>query len=246
MAHRIGSNELIYKDLNDHDNAVIIDKEPDTCPVCKQGIDPIWLQAHGKGGGTSPNDGYEIQSIYKCPRIECQAIFTAYYTSPSYYGYRRNENYVFLNESFIIPYKKSADFDTEIEKLSPSFIKIFNQAKRADENGLDEICGGGYRKALEFLIKDFVLLYDPKSKKEVEQHSLGWVIANKVQSERIQITAGLAKDVGNDEVHYIRKMETLSVEDLKKLITLTTHWIVDELLTGKYGKTREKLLSEHS
>lgn len=246
MAHRIGSHELIYKDLDGHDNAVIIDREPDTCPVCKHGIDPIWLQAHGKGGSSEPNDGYEVQSIYKCPRIDCQAVFTAYYSSPSFYGYRHNENYVFLRESFIIPYKKPISFDKEIEKLSPSFIKIYSQAKRADENGLDEICGGGYRKALEFLVKDFVLLYAPESKKEVEEHSLGWVIANKVQSERIQTTAGLAKDIGNDEVHYIKKMEILSVEDLKKLITLTTHWIVDELLTDKYGKLRKKLLSESS
>ena len=241
MARRTDSLELTFKDHRDHDNSVIVDAIPDECPVCERGIDARFLGAYGKH---DLRRGHFIQSIHQCPREECQAVFIAYYTSGSWYGSGRGNDHVFLHKTFVRSYVEDEIFDEEIEKLSPKFVQIFTQASIAENTGLKDICGMGYRKALEFLIKDYLILLKPKEKTAIETHSLGWLIANKIENERIKQTAGLAKEAGNDETHYIRKIEQLTVEDLKKLIRLTTHWIVDELLTKEYAEMYEQLMSE--
>jgi hypothetical protein len=37
--------------------------------------------------------------------------------------------------------------------------------------------------------------------------------------------------LGNDETHYIRKWEDKDLQDMKRLITLTTYWIMSDQLT---------------
>jgi len=41
------------------------------------------------------------------------------------------------------------------------------------QQDLKEICGVGYRKALEFLIKDYVILNHDDEKEKIEKNSLG-------------------------------------------------------------------------
>jgi hypothetical protein len=130
----------------------------------------------------------------------------------------------------------------EIEKLSSRFVRIYNQAKTAEEGGLDEISGPGFRKSLEILIKDYVIFIKPELKEQVISNSLGYAVFNYIENEKIKNMAGLAKDVGNDETHYDKKLEELTVEDLKKLIKLTSHWMVTELLTEQYSEFYKKLM----
>ncbi len=231
MAFDTTSKELHFKDKTGHDNAVIIDKYPDLCPVCDHGIDAKGIDAYGKTDMF--RDGHYIQAVFQCPRENCQAIFITFYTSASY-GPRNFNEYVFLRNCYVPAYFEPEKFDEEIESFSPDFIKIFTQAKMADSMGLHLICGAGYRKSLEFLIKDYVNFTKPKKKQIVSDHSLGWLIVNEVDSEKVKFTAGLAKDVGNDETHYEKKIEELSLEDLRKLIKLTTNWISDELTMRGY------------
>ena len=44
-----------------------------------------------------------------------------------------------------------------ISELSPNFCEIYNQAYIAEQTNLMQICGTGYRKSLEFLIKDYLI-----------------------------------------------------------------------------------------
>jgi len=233
MARNTKSLELIFKDLTGHDNAVVIDRYPDLCPACDHGIDAKLIDAYGRTD--LDGNGHHVQAIFQCPRQECQIIFVAHYTS-GYFSPRNYSEYVFLKGCRVPSYLETEKFEEEIVKLSPQFVTIFSQAKTAEEMNLDLICGCGYRKALEFLIKDYLVNKYSAEKKAVLANSLGWLIANKVDSEKIKVTAGLAKDVGNDETHYQKKMEELSLDDLKKLIRLTTHWITDELLTNHYAE----------
>lgn len=53
------------------------------------------------------------------------------------------------------------DFSQEIKDLSPNFVKIYHQAEQAENTGLSDICGLGYRKALEFLVKDYAIAFNP-------------------------------------------------------------------------------------
>lgn len=241
MARSLQSQELHFKDIKDHDNAVIIDKEPDTCPACSYGVEAISLGAYGK---TDLDRGHYVQSLYRCPRLECQAIFIAYYTSVGWIRPTDYNEYVFLRNTYIRPFIKDENFDEEIERLSPRFVEIYTQANIAEDMGLIDICGAGYRKSLEFLIKDYLKLTKPGKSDEIEEHLLGYVVAHYVEEEKIKNLAGLAKDIGNDETHYLRIIEGLSLEDMKKLIKLTTHWIVTELLTDKYSAIYRQLMQQ--
>lgn len=232
MARDTRSLELTYQDLNGQTDSVIIDKYPDRCPVCENGIEAKFFGAWGKSY-SDYGKGHLVQAVFRCPRLDCQTVFIAYYASfpGASYG---SDNYVFLKNTFVRPYFKPEEFDEEIVTLSPDFVAIYTQAKIAEEMGLDLICGPGYRKALEFLIKDFLIKTKSKNVDYVKNHGLGWLIANDIDSEKIKITSGLAKDLGNDETHYEKKIEKLTIEDMKKLIKLTSHWITDEILTEGY------------
>jgi hypothetical protein len=42
-------------------------------------------------------------------------------------------------------------FPESIKQISSTFCSVYNQALQAEENKLDQVCGPGYRKALEYL-----------------------------------------------------------------------------------------------
>lgn len=48
-------------------------------------------------------------------------------------------------------------FDKKIDEISPKFNEIYKQALAAEVSNLNEIAGLGYRKSLEFLIKDIAI-----------------------------------------------------------------------------------------
>ena len=56
------------------------------------------------------------------------------------------------------------------EEISPNFVSIYKEAMEAQEYGLVQICGPGFRKAFEFLIKDYAkqLVDNDKEKKTIE------------------------------------------------------------------------------
>ena len=115
---------------------------------------------------------------------------------------------------------QSETFDKNIKNISESFEKIYNEAYHAEQYGLMKICGVGYRKALEFLIKDYAKYKNPEKKEEIENNFLGPCINVYLQNQNIKAMAKRAAWLGNDETHYIRKRKT-SIKDLKELIKIT-------------------------
>lgn len=114
------------------------------------------------------------------------------------------------------------------------FQVIYNQANSAEQLNLLEICGVGYRKAFEFLIKDYAKKNYPDEIETIEKKALGRCINDYVEDERIKKVAKRAVWLGNDETHYVRKWEGKDLNDLKKLIELSLHWIEMEVLTESF------------
>jgi hypothetical protein len=57
-------------------------------------------------------------------------------------------------------------FPDAVAKLSPTFVSIFAEAEEAAQLRLQQIAGPGYRKAFEFLVKDYAKsLRLPESKR---------------------------------------------------------------------------------
>jgi len=243
MYPSLKGKSLVFWDDNDHHNEVIIDEIPDTCPRCDRGIKPIFVTSYGFKNERDYRSQFTIQTIFRCPRTECQVLFVTIYEGVEQAGSRGTSEYVFKRATgYLFRDQVGEKFGEEIEKLSIRFIKIYNQAKTAEEGGLDEMIGPGYRKALEILIKDYLIFIKPTIKEAVLNNSLGFVIVNYINNEKIKIMAGLAKNVGNNETHYQKKLEGLTIDDLKKLIKLTSHWIVTELLTKQYSELYKKLM----
>jgi hypothetical protein len=94
-----------------------------------------------------------------------------------------------------------------------------------------QICGCGYRKALEFLIKDYAKLRNAGKDTAIESAPLGPCIDTYVSDVRIRDIAKRATWLGNDETHYKRRWADKDLNDLKNLIRLVTYWIESEHLT---------------
>lgn len=124
-------------------------------------------------------------------------------------------------------------FSEIIRIVSTRFDEIYNEAYAAEQMGLMEVCGVGYRKALEFLIKDYIMEgKDEDVQERIKQTYLGPCIENYVTDLNVRNVSKRAVWIGNDETHYVRKWEDKDVQDLKGLIRLTIRWIEQEKETA--------------
>jgi hypothetical protein len=202
------------------DKNVEVDQIPDRCPVCLNGIQPIELnQLFLK------KEFMEV--VFRCPRQDCQRFFIA-----QYYSYYGTAGGLRAQLRSCVPLTVSvSDVSPVITAISPDFTAIFKQAEEAEKRNLLLVCGPGYRKALEFLIKDYVIRSNREKAEEVKKLLLGACISKYVTSDRVKQVAARAVWLGNDETHYLRKWEGKDLQDLKALIALTVHWIEMEELT---------------
>ncbi|GAA6336162.1 hypothetical protein I080019B2_09090 [Bacteroides stercoris] len=131
-----------------------------------------------------------------------------------------------------LPLKRT--FSNIISELSPNFCEIYNQAYIAEQTNLMQICGTGYRKSLEFLIKDYLISITPEDQHEtIRNKFLNNCIRDNISNINIKTVASRAVWLGNDETHYTRKWEDKDINDLKSIIELTLHWIESEIRTQK-------------
>ena len=128
-------------------------------------------------------------------------------------------------------YYEKEDFDEKIEEISPQFVKIYNQALQAESMALDEIAGLGYRKSVEFLIKDFAIYKNPEKESEIKNTWMKVCIENYIDNKQIRILAERSDWIGNDEAHYVRKQEDRDIDDMKKFIKAMVYFIGMTLIT---------------
>ncbi|WP_349346281.1 hypothetical protein [Priestia megaterium] len=198
-------------------------KIPDTCPICSFGISPKCILVHDKSEVIT-------ELLFGCPRYECNSLFFAIYRD----DFRGGE---FVR---LYPYSKvNKKFPEEITEVSSEFVLIYNQAHHAEQEGLDLICGVGYRKALEYLIKDFAISSNSEDIEKIQKMPLQQCVQNYINQSDIKDMAERAIWLGNDETHYVRKWETKDITDLKNLIDLTVYYLSVALKAKKY---REEML----
>lgn len=189
----------------------------DNCPICETNIAPI-LQC-------VLSDNYYHHIVVVCPK--CGDVFMQKWDIENWSGE-------------IFPKKAIVEhFDPLINELSENFVKIYNQSKIAESNYLDEVAGMGYRKSLEFLIKDYISRKNPDNIDTIQKTALGNCINEYVENDKIKEMARRASWIGNDEAHYLRKWADKDISDLKSLIGLTVYWISYELKTEEYIRTMQ-------
>lgn len=162
-------------------------------------------------------------AVYRCANEKCQRVFIVEYEGHQI-GFGKFE-YEFAK---IFPKHNSKDLNDDVlYAISPIFIQIYNQAKQAEDMGLEQICGMGYRKALEFLIKDFVIFNntDADTIEKVKKQNISRCIDDYIDNAKIKAISKKAVWLGNDETHYVRKWLDRDIVDLKKLIEITCYHI---------------------
>jgi hypothetical protein len=189
-----------------------VDYFPDTCSMCHRGIDARFSAlAHFRDGVNG-----RAELIFQCPLEQCQRFFIA--------RYYKHANYFVYSQS--VPLEpKSREFAESIKRISPSFCAIAGEAMNAEGRGWKLIAGPGYRKALEFLMKDYLCRLHPADAEKIKGMTLAACIAEYVDHVKLKAMAARAAWLGNDETHYVRKWEDKDLDDLKTVINLTVHWI---------------------
>lgn len=175
------------------------------------------------------NNEKGVSVFCRCTNPKCNHAFI------SDYKYSRNDNYSYefskIAQNAAMDRKQFSDI---INDISPSFCEIYNQAYAAQQMNLSQICGVGYRKALEFLIKDYIMSSIEDEKKEgIKQKNLAKCIKEDISSQNVKAVAARATWLGNDETHYVRKWEDKDIRDLIGIIDLTIRWMESEIETKR-------------
>lgn len=197
---------------------------PRKCPICStaHASSPVCSgYLHGRYGDA------KLYSMFFCPSCE-SAFFVSYRVTDDYSNYSKTCGTIiaqYPNPSTTTP------FSEEISILSPKFVEIYHQSEIAESTNLTEICGIGYRKALEFLVKDFAIHEHPEDKEIIEKKLLSQCIKNYIDDDRIKTLAERSAWIGNDEAHYVRKQEDRDVSDLKNFIKAIVYFIGMILVT---------------
>jgi hypothetical protein len=218
-----------------------LNKFPSSCPFCHNKIIPEVYTSHMNIARLFYLDNYNpyetLEVVFRCiNEEECGQFFIGYY-------YISDDTSNLHASLFAVsrgcPEKKK--FDVNINKISIKYSQIYNEAYHAEQQKLIQICGAGYRKALEFLIKDYAIYKNPNDANKIKKMpSLGNCINTYINDNRIKKVAERAGWLGNDEVHYYRVWKDKDLEDLKRLIDLTEHWINIDIQTNDIEKDMPK------
>lgn len=219
------------KDLRGESQNLYYQDVPDECPVCHTSVSPRLRIAVFSGLPNTPESSLQIS--FQCTKQSCQHLFIGTYQHRYDTGNTTTHNYyVLVGTAPTTP--EEAAFSALVEEISPVFVNIYNQALAAEAMGLDQVSGMGLRKALEFLVKDFVVDQNSDKDQEVRAMPLGRCINQYVDDPNVKACAKRAIWLGNDETHYTRKWEDKDIDDLKVLTRLTVNWIENVLLTQQY------------
>jgi transcription elongation factor Elf1 len=199
---------------------------PTKCPVCRH---TVIVNTYLKTKTVYEKDVGYCEVLFQCVNPKCNSLFIGKY-----------KQYSDFSELYDTTPKTVEIFEVteDIQKISPEFLFIYTQALQAEKQGLDKICGMGYRKALEFLIKDY-LKYNitecsEYTNEQVENTALRNCIKQWIENPKIKSVSEKATILGNDETHYRRKWGDKDVADLKALIKLTINYIQMEIDFIKY------------
>jgi hypothetical protein len=177
-ATQVSEGALLMVDISGRDSKARqsvfkVEGEPDTCPICHRGIQPI----------DSKWDFFRsaqrtIERVFICPVESCQHLFIARY----YWN-----NGIFFLDRCVPKELKPHDVPDEVRAISPDFCDIYVEADKAEQLGLRLVCGPGYRKALEFLIKDYLTLQQTpeEAKKKIAELPLMACIKEFVTDSRV-------------------------------------------------------------
>lgn len=189
------------------------------CPSCHFAIEPKQLCAF-----YVQHDSINHTMYLLCLCKRCQQVFMSEFKG------RLNSCFLeFSSPEYSVPCKPNGNvFSNPIRNLSPNFVETYTQAEIAESYHLFQICGVGYRKSLEYLVKDYLCHKTPENSDKIYSEFLGANI-KRIDDPRIKVLAERSVWIGNDETHYVRKHDDLCLSDMKRFINAMLHYVESEL-----------------
>lgn len=177
-----------------------------TCPYCGIGTDAIQLNLYPM----EITNGTIINITYRC--TSCDKIFHVSYK-------KTKDEEIFIPYS-VFPNFQGKEFSKEIQSVSPRFIKLYNQAYKAEYDTNYELAGCGYRNALEVLIKDYAINILGEKKEDVVKYKLYKAIELYLKDVDMSNCADVVRILGNDNTHYERDYENIDFDVLKQYLNI--------------------------
>lgn len=232
-----------FQKLSDSTNAKVEYDSIEECPNCKKA-----LAAQNLFGVIHNREDKELLSVADYCNGCHTLVVTEYEISgillgQDYGGYPvySTDEYEMLKKNHSVPMNfKERTFDEQLTKISPQFVKIYNQAKKAEEYALDEIAGLGYRKSLEFLIKDYAIYKNPDKEEEIKSSWMTVCLKDYIDNESIKTLAEKSEWIGNDEAHYKKLQDDRDVKDMKKFIDALVYFISMSLIVDDADSMQSK------
>ncbi|MBD1259000.1 DUF4145 domain-containing protein [Maribacter polysiphoniae] len=192
-------------------------ENPNICPHCHVANEPHQLFAH------FDNQTDKLISVWRCNYNQCRKVFAVSHIDGGNGQFKLERNLNGLPKGPIWPepiatLKDGQSIGTEKEEKS-KFIKTYLQSLEAESNGHGEIAGMGFRKSIEYLVKDWAIHNNPDKKDKILGQWLSAVI-NEFFTGDLKDILDRATWLGNDHTHYNRLFEEYNIEHLKELIDL--------------------------
>lgn len=192
---------------------------PTFCPRCRRHAIP---QILGPAALVTYDEGMEwvVNVPLWCGR--CGLAYIGEYAGDQYNPYDDSKDLSYIGTApEAEPHVEVSD---ALAKISPSFAKVYDEAVAAQAAGLEELSGAGYRRALEFLVKDYLISKEPAKEEHFRKTPLAVCIRDHIDLPEIQDLAKEAVVIGNDFVHYTQYSKR-EVKELRGLINLVWRWI---------------------
>lgn len=184
------------------------------CPYCNKAIFPEIV-------ATNFSYNYNYAScIMSCPA--CSEDF--------FVKFRRNTTFISYTYDYyeVLPFPKpQINLPADFQDFFPEFYKIYLEAAQAESYNLLEICGMGYRKALEALVKQYAIELFPDETEAIQNEMLMPTI-KRFASPKIVTLATAATWLGNDHAHLVTKHPDYDLNALKSFINVLCQYIQSE------------------
>lgn len=199
---------------------------PKQCPLCKVSYYPNPIHTFGIRG-VEKNHSYDIFTMYFCSACS-NAFISKFHLGEYKNGYINTASHIWDAPCHFTP----PELNEHLRKLSPGFCKMYMQSIRAEAEHLSELAGIGYRCALEFLVKDYLINMEFKDcsaeQGMVKIEPLSKSI-NRIANKNIRSLALGIAWLGNDYAHYNVKHPNRDIQDLKKFLNAVIEFIILEL-----------------
>lgn len=197
----------------------------DICPNCKKPTNPHLVNSSYFPLGANKTS---LVLTFRC--LGCKHFWTEEFLATKYSINSYTDKYEIEHIKVVPNLPSDIPISNDLKLISPVGKEIYVQSLKAEQEHLDLIAGIGYRKALEFFVKDFSILTNPDKKEKITNMLLKQVIEDYIEDEDLKTFALASTYIGNDEGHYYRKNPDKNLADLKKYIHGVIYYLEKRLI----------------